>query len=150
VLLTAAGYLCVVHLCGGTKGHAINPQDADGAFPYIGELGGDQNAMFTAVRRRVFQGDGPGRIVPIHRTIAEYLGGQFFAGRVRAGLPLKRALSLLTGDDGGTLGVAWSLRVVSLFVGGRGGNLNSTRSAWACVIRRRLITFSVQQTDADG
>ena len=28
-LLTAAGYLCAVHLCGGTKGHALNPRDAD-------------------------------------------------------------------------------------------------------------------------
>lgn len=102
-LLTAAGYLSVVHICGGTKGHALNSQDADEAFPYIGELYGDQEDLFSAVRRRAFRGDGPGRVTPIHRTVAEYLSGYFLACRLRAGLPLKRILSLLTGYDGGIL-----------------------------------------------
>jgi len=102
-LLIAAGYLCTVHLCGGTKGHAVNPQDADEMFPYIGDLHGDQEAISSAVRRRVFRADGPGRVAPIHRTVAEYLSGNFVAQRLRAGLPLKRILSLLTGYDGGTL-----------------------------------------------
>lgn len=102
-LLTAAGYLCAVHLCGGTKGHALNPHDADEAFPYIGELCGDQEALSSAVRRRVFRGDEPGRVTPIHRTVAEYLSARFFAKHLRAGYPLKRMLALLTGYDGGTL-----------------------------------------------
>jgi hypothetical protein len=102
-LLTAAGYLCAVHLCGGTKGHALNPHDADEAFPYIGELHGDQEALSSAVRRRVFRGDGTGRVTPIHRTVAEYLSAHFFAQRLQAGHPLKRMLALLTGYDGGTL-----------------------------------------------
>jgi hypothetical protein len=102
-LLTAAGYLCAVHLCGGTKGHALNPRDADEASPYIGELHGDQVALSSAVRRRVFRGDGPGRVTPIHRTVAEYLSAFFFAKRLQASYPLKRMLALLTGYDGGTL-----------------------------------------------
>lgn len=84
-LLTAAGYLCAIHLCGGTKGHALNPHDADEAFPYIGELLGNQEALSSAVRRRVFRGDGSGRATPIHRTVAEYLSAIFFAQRLRAG-----------------------------------------------------------------
>ena len=102
-LLTAAGYLCAVHLCGGTKGHALNRHDADEAFPYIGELHGDQEALSSAVRRRVFRGDGSGRGTPIHRTVAEYLSAHFFAQRLQAGYPLKRMLALLMGYDGGTL-----------------------------------------------
>lgn len=102
-LLTAAGYLCAVHLCGGTKGHALNPRDADEVFPYIRELHGDQEALSSATRRRVFRGDGHGRVTPIHRTVAEYLSALFFAQRLQAGYPLKRMLSLLTGYDGGTL-----------------------------------------------
>jgi hypothetical protein len=102
-LLTAAGYLCAVHLCGGIKGHALNPHDADEAFPYIGELHGDQEALSSAVRRRVFRGDGSGRVTPIHRTVAEYLSAHFFAQRLQAGYPLKRMLALLMGYDGGTL-----------------------------------------------
>jgi hypothetical protein len=92
-LLNAAGYLCAIHLCGGTKGHAVNPQDADEAFPYIGELHGDQEALSSAVRRRAFRGDGPGRVTPIHRTVAEYLSANFIAQRLRAGYPLKRILA---------------------------------------------------------
>lgn len=103
VLLTAAQYLCAVHLCAGTKGHAVNPQDADAAFPYIGEIGGNQEALVIAARRRIFESDGSGRLVPIHRTIAEYLSGRYFAHLIRTGFPLKRILSLVTGYDGGTL-----------------------------------------------
>ena len=102
-LLTAAGYLCTIHLCGGTKGHALNPHDADEAFPFTGELRGDQEALYSAVRRRVFRGDGSGHVTPIHRTVAEYLSAHFLAQRLQAGYPLKRMLALLTGDDGGTL-----------------------------------------------
>ena len=102
-LMTAAGYLCAVHLCGGTKGHALNPGDADDAFPYIGELHGDQEAITSSVRQRAFRGDGPGCITPIHRTVAEYLSAHFFAQHLRASYPMKRVLALLTGYDGGTL-----------------------------------------------
>ncbi|MEO7860617.1 MAG: hypothetical protein ABIU05_09250, partial [Nitrospirales bacterium] len=73
------------------------------AFPFIGELRGDQEALSSAVRRRVFRGDGQGRVIPIHRTVAEYLSAHFLAQRLQAGYPLKRVLAILTGYDGGTL-----------------------------------------------
>lgn len=102
-LITAAGFLCAVHLCGGTKGLALFPQDANEDYPYFGELHGCHDELALAIRRRTFRADGPGRITPIHRTIAEYLSARFIVHRLRAGLPLKRILSLLTGYDGGTL-----------------------------------------------
>ncbi|MCS6296701.1 MAG: hypothetical protein H8K09_10735 [Nitrospira sp.] len=102
-LLNAAGYLCAVHLCGGTKGFAILTEDADGDYPHILNLGEDRDALVSAIRRRAFRTDGHGRFTPVHRTIAEYLAAQFIVARLRAGLPLKRILSLLTGYDGGTL-----------------------------------------------
>lgn len=102
-LLNAAGYLCAVHLCGGTKGLGIYPQDADEGYPYFGEFHGDQNALASALRRRAFRSDGSGRVTPIHRTIAEFLAAHFIVHRFREGLPLKRILALLTGYDGGTL-----------------------------------------------
>jgi hypothetical protein len=102
-LLTAAGYLCTIHLCGGAKGYALNPLDASDEFPYIGELAGDTEALSSAVRRRAFREDGPSRVTPIHRTVAEYLSAHYLSQRLRAGFPLKRMLALLTGYDGGTL-----------------------------------------------
>jgi hypothetical protein len=95
--------LCAVHLCGGTKGLALFPQDADEDYPYFRELRGDQDELALALRRRAFRADGPGRVTPIHRIIAEYLAAHFVVHRLRAGLPLKRILALLTGYDGGTL-----------------------------------------------
>jgi hypothetical protein len=102
-LFTAAGYLSTIHLCGGTKGLALTPLDADEGFPFIGEIGGVQEALSSAVRRRVFRADGPGRVTPVHRTIAEYLSAHFLTQLLRDGFPLKRMLALLTGYDGGTL-----------------------------------------------
>ena len=102
-LLTAAGYLCAVHLCGGTKGHALNPHDADQASHTSGNCMEIKRLLSSAVRRRVFRGDASGRVTPIHRTVAEYLSAHFFAQRLQAGYPLKRMLALLTGYDGGTL-----------------------------------------------
>lgn len=103
-LLWAGGYLCAVHLCAGTKGFAILSNDADSEYPEILNLGEDQGALLSALRRRVFRADGHGRFTPVHRTIAEYLAAQFIVHRLHAGLPLGRILSLLTGYDGGTLG----------------------------------------------
>lgn len=102
-LVIAAGYLCAVHLCGGTKGIALSSQDADEDYPFIGEMRGNLEVLASAARRRLFRADGQGRSTPIHRTIAEYLAARFIVHRLRAGHPLKRILALLTGYDGGTL-----------------------------------------------
>ena len=102
-ILNAAGYLCAVHLCGGTKGLGLFSQNSDDEYPYFEEFKGDQHAMATALRRRVFRSDGLGRVIPIHRTIAEFLTAHYLVHRFREGLPLKRILALLTGEDGGTL-----------------------------------------------
>ena len=102
-LLNAAGYLCAVHLCGGTKGFRLFTKDAEKDYPFIGEMRYEHADLGAVVRRRAFRADGFGRVTPIHRTIAEYLAAQFLVDCLRAGLPIKRVLALLTGYDGGTL-----------------------------------------------
>ncbi|MBA3968399.1 MAG: hypothetical protein H0X47_22015, partial [Nitrospirales bacterium] len=61
-LLNASGYLCAVHLCGGTKGLRLFPQNADEDYPYFGEFHGDHNVLASALRRRAFRADGSGRV----------------------------------------------------------------------------------------
>jgi hypothetical protein len=100
-ILDAAGRLCAIHLCGGCAGFALSGPAASPDFPHLCELMGGDDRFQAAARRRVFRAVGPERVAPVHRTIAEFLAGRFLAGRIRAGLPLPRALSLLGIDHRG-------------------------------------------------
>lgn len=102
-IMPSAGFLCAVHLCGGTAGFSLRASSADQRFPFIGDFPGNRDALAISSRRRIFQTAGPSRIKPIHRTVAEYLAGQFLVERIRESLPLQRVLALITGNDGGTL-----------------------------------------------
>lgn len=102
-IMTSAGFLCAVHLCGGTAGFSLRAASGDQRFPFIGDFQGNREALAISSRRRIFQTAGPSRIEPIHRTVAEYLAGQFLVERIRESLPLQRVLALITGNDGGTL-----------------------------------------------
>lgn len=99
-----AGYLCAVHLCSGTVGFSLAAAQHTDDFPFIGELQGDTAELLVSARRHLFRTDEPGRVVPTHRTVAEYLAARFIIKRVREHrLPLGRVLALITGYDGGTL-----------------------------------------------
>lgn len=103
-LFSASGYLFAAILCGGTEGVALDEGAAGDSFISIQALGGKTPALLSeAARRRLFTAQGPERMVPIHRTVAEYLAANYLCTRVREGLPLNRVLSLVTGHDGGTL-----------------------------------------------
>jgi hypothetical protein len=102
-IMTAAGLLCAVHLCGATAGFSLRASTEDQQFAFIGDLPGNRDALALASRRRIFQTAGPSRIEPIHRTVAEYLAGLFLVAKIRESLPLQRVLALITGHDGGTL-----------------------------------------------
>lgn len=103
-VLEAAGHLCAVHLCGGTAGFALTVPASDNDFPYIGVMGDNNHpALDAAGRRKLFRSEGPERIVPVHRTLAEYLAARYLVELVRKGLPVGRVVSLLTGFDLGVL-----------------------------------------------
>ena len=102
-ILGASGYLCAVHLCAGTVGVSLTAEHDSHEYPFIGNLPGDRDALALAARRRTFQTEGPSRVRPIHRTVAEFLAARYLAQQVRATLSLGRVLALITGSDGGTL-----------------------------------------------
>lgn len=103
VLFDAAGYLCAVLLCAGSRGIALTESAADDEYPFIGTLRGEPHVLGSAARRRLFRSDGLERVAPVHRTVAEYLAARYLKRRLSQGLPLRRVVALITGHDGGTL-----------------------------------------------
>jgi hypothetical protein len=102
-LLSAAGKLCSVVLCSGAQGVIFDEGRSNNEFIFIDTIGNNIQALKEAARRRLFKAIGSETVIPIHRTIAEYLAARYLYNRVSKGLPLGRILALITGYDGGTL-----------------------------------------------
>ena len=100
-IMEAAGYLCAVHLIAGTEGYSLNPLLDDPLFPSIDELQDlpDQlsdSSLRRALGTRLFSGADERRARPVHRHVAEFLGGRYLAKLIAGGLPARRAMSLIT------------------------------------------------------
>lgn len=106
-LLDAAGQLCAALLLSDKTGIALDRESADERFPTLEDFSPpDFEIALGAVRRTLFRPSASGaeRVVPSHRSIAEYLAARWLASRIdRNGLPLGRVLNLLLGTDGRTV-----------------------------------------------
>lgn len=103
-LVQAAGYITATILCCGAIGIAFDEDAADVSFLPISELLGKYQINTEVAHRRLFHAQGQERVVPVHRTIAEYLAANYLCELVtKEKLPIKRILALITGHDGGTL-----------------------------------------------
>lgn len=104
-LLDAAGQLCAVLLLSDQTGIALDPDRSDSRFIYLkGCAPPDLESAALAVRTKLFRPEGVERVVPSHRSVAEYLAAHWLARQIAsAGLPLGRVLNLLLGQDGRTV-----------------------------------------------
>lgn len=102
-LIKTAGHLSAILLCGGAEGVALDDNVANGSYISIQTFGWPIEQLTETAHRRLFRTQGLERVMPVHRTVAEYLAAKYLSERINAGLPLKRVLSLITGHDGGTL-----------------------------------------------
>ena len=104
-ILDAAGQLCAVLLLSDQTGIALDPDRADARFiPLDVCAPPNMEAATMAVRSKLFRPDGEERVVPSHRSVAEYLAARWLARQIDgAGLPLGRLLNLLLGQDGRTV-----------------------------------------------
>ena len=102
-LMAAAGQLCAALLLSDKTGLALDAASADSHFPQIEELlPADLSAARLAVRRKLFgpSRDGEERVIPSHRSIAEFLAARWLAKQIDdGGLPLRRVLNLFMGQD---------------------------------------------------
>lgn len=106
-LMAAAGQLCAALLLSDKTGLALDAASADSQFPQIEELlPCDLSAAQLAVRRKLFvpSPNGEERVIPSHRSIAEFLAARWLARQIDdGGLPLRRVLNLFMGRDDRTV-----------------------------------------------
>jgi hypothetical protein len=103
-LLDAAGYLCAIQLLSGIAGFALDEEKTDEQHRCWKELAEHGLPLLAALKTNLFQSDGEGLRIPVHRSVAEYLGARYIASRVENhGLPFGRVLALMTGEDGGVV-----------------------------------------------
>lgn len=101
-LLDAAGQLSAVLLLSDKIGFALDPESADGRFPVLADFSPPELASaYQVINSKLFRPEAEERVVPSHRSIAEYLAARWLARRIDGeGLPLGRVLNLLLGRDG--------------------------------------------------
>ena len=100
-LLDAAGRLCAIQLLSGAAGCSLRSNEGTDDFPNLDRFDGDSPGLLRrAVATKLFKGAPVDRFVPIHRHIAEFLGARHLASLIETGLPARRVLSLIAGEDG--------------------------------------------------
>jgi len=101
-LLDTAGYLCAIQLITGNAGYALSIAAKAPEFPFIQEI--EDNCISSrknTLQKRLFKSCGEERIEPVHRHVAEFLAARHLSRRIdQEGLPLRRILALITGEDG--------------------------------------------------
>ena len=104
-LLDAAAYLCAVQLLSGLAGYARDDDAINSSYTGLqGFANPTDLPLIAALKTNLFQGDGEDRLIPIHRSVAEYLGARYIANAIKnRSLPISRVLALITGDDGGVV-----------------------------------------------
>lgn len=103
--LDAAGQLCAVLLLSDQTGIALDAASADARFiPLAACSPPDSQTAALAIGSKLFRPEGSERVVPSHRSVAEYLAARWLARQIDAnGLPLRRVLNLLLSRDGRTV-----------------------------------------------
>ena len=106
VLLNASGRLCAVSLLADVSGWSVDPADPTSRYPSIREIE-DADSSVTpeesdgALGTALFSITPDGRVEPIHRQVAEFLGGRFLGGLVEnRDVSAARVRALMAGGDG--------------------------------------------------
>ena len=99
-LLDTAGRLCALQLISGRAGYTLRGEP-EGEYPAPDQCDPDSpEALRSALSTNLFKGAASNRRTPVHRHVAEFLGGRYLAGVIQNGLPARRVISLMAGEDG--------------------------------------------------
>ena len=100
-LMDAAGRLCAVQLLSGTVGYSLRYNETDDDYPSIYTCNcGLRKMLGRVLDTKLFKSIPNNLFVPVHRHIAEFLGARHLAKIIGDGLPARRVLALITGEDG--------------------------------------------------
>ena len=100
-VLKAAGRLSAALLLSGSGGYTLENSEPEDSHPGLESFGEDSRELLrAALSTKLFKSVGMGRFEPVHRHIAEFLGGRYLAQVTGDGLPARRATALMTGYDG--------------------------------------------------
>ena len=103
-LLAAAGRLCAIQLLAGHTGFALACDGGDSDYLGLQHIpGADREILRQTLRTRLFESPEPEEIrrAPAHRQVAEFLAAGYLSDLIDGGLPVRRVLALMTGEDGG-------------------------------------------------
>ena len=112
--LDAAGRLCAMLLITGGAGFTADQDHPDGDYLDPDECASDpcalhdrynRTALLQALPTKLFAAEAERRFIPIHRHLAEFLGARHLARLIADGLPARRVLALISGEDGGVVTV---------------------------------------------
>ena len=99
--MDAAGRLCAVQLLAGTAGYSLRYNEAEDDYPPPDACKyGSPEMLRRVLSTKLFKSTSNNRFVPVHRHIAEFLGARHLAKIIGDGLPARRVLALITGEDG--------------------------------------------------
>ena len=98
-LLDASGRLCALQLISGGAGYTLRGEP-DEEYPTRDRCDYDSQALGFALSTKLFKGVSTNRFSPVHRHIAEFLGGRYLAAVIQDGLPARRVIALMEGEDG--------------------------------------------------
>lgn len=100
-LLDAAGYMCAIQLLSGIAGYSLDEESSDVQHYCWKDLNERSLPLLAALKTNLFQSDGEELRIPVHRSVAEFLGARYLAAHIESdGLPFGRVLALMTGEDG--------------------------------------------------
>ncbi|WP_419846051.1 NACHT domain-containing protein [Candidatus Poriferisocius sp.] len=104
--MDAAGYLCAMHLLADVEGYLPTRRPDAGALVCIDDLeqlpgAPNRHCMKQALATSLFTGSQETGFTPVHRHIAEFLGGRYLAKLIADGLPASRVIALMASPSDG-------------------------------------------------
>ena len=91
-VLKAAGRLSAALLLSGSGGYTLENSEPEDSHPGLESFGEDSRELLrAALSTKLFKSVGMGQFEPVHRHIAEFLGGRYLAQVTDDGLPARRA-----------------------------------------------------------
>ena len=101
----AAGYLCALQLLADLEGYSPDRSQKGSGWVGVADVNKapqiQREALRGALGTNLFKAGSEGFFRPVHRQVGEFIGGRYLGDLIKAGLPPRRVLSLMTSPSDG-------------------------------------------------